>query len=144
MNEIRLLKKFVNEASVKNDILMNGSKSGRDSSFGFHRQLSKALEKEIQMLREQNNSLRIKICEIQGYDGNHSNNLFRVLKSELELSDPQDILNRILYLQEYYTQTKELKVFLNRISALIREKTSKKKVKFSDILDFMQELFSKF
>lgn len=144
MNEVRLLKKFINEVSGKNDILLNGSKSRRDSSFGFHRQLSKALEKEIQMLREQNNALKIKICEIQGYDGNQSNNLFRVLKSELELNDPQDILNRILYLQEYYSQTKELKVFLSRISVLIKEKTNKKVVNFSEILDFTQELLSKF
>lgn len=139
-NELRLLKDSWNETIAKNEYLTNGCRSGKDSGLGFQRQVCRALEKEVQMLKEQNNALSIKICEIQGYDGNHSNNLFRILRSELELKDPKDILSRVLYLREYYSQTKEIKNGLTRISALIREKTNRKIKNFSEIIEFLQEL----
>lgn len=138
--ELKILKDSWNETAAKNEYLMNGSRSGKDSRLGFQRQVCKSLEKEIQMLKEHNNALSIKICEIQEYDGNHSSNLFRILRSELELKDPKDILRRILYLQEYYSQTKEMKKGLTRISALIREKTNRKIKNFSEIIEFLQEL----
>lgn len=128
------------ESVVEREHLFNrqvGHRRGQQFSFDFQRQVGKALEKEILQLKEENDNLRMKICEIQGYSGNDSLSLYRKLRAELKVDNPSDVLKRVIFLKENYQQSNEIRSFVIKAKELVSRRCKIKNVGFEDILNFI-------
>ena len=114
-----------------------GHRRGQQSSYDFQRQVGKALEKEILQLKEENDNLRMKICEIQGFSGNDSLSLYRKLRAELKVENPSDVLKRVIYLKENYQQSNEIRSFVIKAKEIVSRRCKIKNASFEDILNFI-------
>ena len=104
----------------------------------------KLLEKENKEMREEIEYLRIRVSEMENKKvrDNAGNNLTKDLINQLSLGSEKELYKRVLYLREFYNQSKDQRKFIQKLTGFVAQKINKKTVSLKDVWNFIGSNYS--
>lgn len=120
------------------------SHQGQKGSIEFQRLINTNLEKENKEMREEIEYLRIRVSEMDNKKvrDNAGNNLTKDLINQLSLGSEKELYKRVLYLREFYNQSKDQRKFIQKLTGFVAQKTNKKTVSLKDVWNFLDSNYS--
>ena len=89
-------------------------------------------------IQEENEILKVKLCEIEEKMNKPEIFLTKTLKTEFGLDDPTTLLTRILYLQEFFNQNKDLAPLYRQVSILLSKSLNKSSPEPNELLNHLK------
>ena len=130
--------------SPKNSGKQSSTIRGHKSSIDFQRLLTLNLERENKALHEDIDYLRLRLGELESKHSRDSieMSVTKELINQLSLSSEKELYKRVLYLKEFYNQSKEQRKFIQKLTTFVSQKTSKTQVSFKDMWNFISSKYN--
>ena len=93
---------------------------------------------ETSKIQQENEILKVKICEIEEKMKKPEIFLINTLKTELRIEDPTTLLTRVLYFQEFFNQNKDLAPLYRQVSILLSKSLNKPSPEPCELLNHLK------